>query len=257
VAVIAIDTSADVPHADLSSASLLRAFGAAGRERHATRRLAAIVESSHDAIVAKDLNGIVTSWNPAAETMFGYLATEMIGQSIRRIIPADRQTEEDQVLAKIRSGEKVDHFETVRVRKDGTTIPVSLTISPIRDEDGTIVGASKIARDITDRQKAEADRAQRLALAQEQAGITQKLNRVGRTVAATLDREEVVQAVTDAATELTTAQCGAFFYTISGVPRERFSKFPMPRNTAVFEPTFRGAGHRAERRHHEGRAIWP
>ena len=119
------------------------------------RRLAAIVESSDDAIVSKDLNGIVLSWNQAAEKMFGYTAADIIGTSIRRIIPADRQSEEDTVLASIREGRRVDHFETVRRARDGKLIPISLTVSPIRDENGNVVGASKIARDISDRKRAE------------------------------------------------------------------------------------------------------
>ena len=117
--------------------------------------LAAIVESSDDAIVSKDLNGIITSWNRAAVRIFGYEASEVIGKSIRILIPADRQGEEDHVLSRIRAGEMVDHFETVRVRKDGTEIDISLTVSPIRAADGTIVGASKIARDITERRRLE------------------------------------------------------------------------------------------------------
>jgi PAS domain S-box-containing protein len=116
----------------------------------------ALVHSSDDAIVTKDLNSIVTSWNPAAEQMFGYTRAEMIGRSIRTIIPDDRQYEEDEVLARIRAGEAVDHFETIRKRKDGSFIDISLSISPIRDDKGTIVGASKIARDITDRLRARA-----------------------------------------------------------------------------------------------------
>src|SRR5919206_537374 len=104
------------------------------RAERAVRRLAAIVESSDDAIVSKDLNGIVTSWNIAAERMFGYTAAEMIGQSIRLLIPADRQSEEDHVLAHVRRGDKVDHFDTIRRRKDGLLIPISLTVSPIRDD---------------------------------------------------------------------------------------------------------------------------
>jgi PAS domain S-box-containing protein len=119
------------------------------------RRLAAIVESSDDAIVSKDLNGIVLSWNRAAEQMFGYTAQEMIGSSIRRIIPDDRQTEEDSVLASIRAGKRVDHFETVRRARDGRLVPISLSVSPIRDASGTVIGASKIARDISDRKHAE------------------------------------------------------------------------------------------------------
>jgi len=119
------------------------------------RRLAAIVESSDDAIVSKDLNGIVLSWNQAAERMFGYTADEMIGASIRRIIPDERQVEEDTVLASIRAGRRVDHFETVRQARDGRPVPISLSVSPILDADGTVIGASKIARDISDRKYAE------------------------------------------------------------------------------------------------------
>ncbi len=122
----------------------------------AALHLAAIVESSDDAIVSKDLNGIITSWNRAAVRMFGYTEAEAIGRPIRMLIPADRQLEEDDVLARIRSGNGVDHFETVRVRKDGSRIHISLTVSPIRDGDGTVVGASKIARDITERRRIEA-----------------------------------------------------------------------------------------------------
>ena len=125
----------------------------------AARHLAAIVESSDDAIISKDLNGVVTSWNRAAESMFGYSADEMIGKSIRTIIPADRQAEEEIVLGAVRRGERVEHFDTVRQRKDGTLLPISLTVSPIRDRNGTVIGASKIARDISDRKLAEAERA--------------------------------------------------------------------------------------------------
>jgi PAS domain S-box-containing protein len=117
----------------------------------AALRLAAIVQSSEDAIVSKDLNGIVGSWNLAAERMFGYSAEEMIGRSIRVIIPPDRQDEEDHVLARIRAGEVVAHYETIRRRKDGSLLEISLTVSPIRNSQGQIIGASKIARDITER----------------------------------------------------------------------------------------------------------
>src|SRR6187402_3957170 len=102
----------------------------------AARRLAAIVEFSDDAIVSKDLNGIVTSWNLAAERMFGYTAAEAVGQSITLIVPSERLSEEEHVLREIRAGRTVDHFETMRRRKDGTLVPISLTISPIRDADG-------------------------------------------------------------------------------------------------------------------------
>src|SRR6185436_3100821 len=116
-----------------------------------TLRLAAIVESSDDAIVSKDLNGIITSWNRAAEVLFGYTADEVIGKSITILIPSERLAEEDMVLGRIRKGERVEHFDTIRRRKDGTLVPISLTVSPIRDADGTIVGASKIAHNISER----------------------------------------------------------------------------------------------------------
>jgi PAS domain S-box-containing protein len=121
----------------------------------AALRLAAIVESSDDAIVSKDVTGIITSWNRAAERMFGWTAEEVIGRSIRTIIPPDRQAEEDHVLSRIVRGEMVDHFETIRMKKDGTLFPISVTISPIRDETGRVIGASKIARDITQRVRME------------------------------------------------------------------------------------------------------
>jgi PAS domain S-box-containing protein len=115
------------------------------------RHLAKVVESSDDAIVSKDLNSIIISWNRAAERMFGYTAAEMIGKSIRTIIPADRQSEEDDVLSRIRKGESVTHFETIRQHKDGSLVPISLTVSPIYDDGGKVIGASKIARDISER----------------------------------------------------------------------------------------------------------
>jgi PAS domain S-box-containing protein len=118
-------------------------------------RLAAIVESSEDAIISKDLDGIINSWNPGAERLYGYTAEEAIGQSILLVIPEDRHDEEDRILAQIRAGERVEPFETQRRRKDGTTIDVSLTVSPLRDPGGRIIGASKIARDISARKAAE------------------------------------------------------------------------------------------------------
>ena len=151
---------------------------------------------------------------------------------------------------RLRQGERVEHFETVRIAKDGRRIDVSVTISPLRNASGTIVGASHIARDISAAKAAEAER---LRLLEQNIAMTEALNNVGAVVASDLDRDKVVQAVTDAGTELTTAEFGAFFYnvvnergesymlyTISGVPREAFAQFPMPRNTPVFEPTFKG-----------------
>jgi PAS domain S-box-containing protein len=119
--------------------------------------LAAIVESSDDAIVSKDLNGIITSWNRGAQELFGYTSEEAVGRSITILIPPERLAEEDMVLGKIRRGERLEHFETVRRRKDGTLVHISLTVSPIRDADGTIVGASKIARNVSERKRIDAE----------------------------------------------------------------------------------------------------
>ncbi len=118
-------------------------------------RLASIIESSDDAIIGKDLNSVITSWNAGAKKIFGYTSDEMIGTSIMRLIPADRQEEEKQILSKIKLGESVEHFETLRQAKDGRQISVSVTASPIRDADGEVVGISKVARDITERIEAE------------------------------------------------------------------------------------------------------
>jgi PAS domain S-box-containing protein len=117
--------------------------------------LAAIVDSSEDAIVSKSLDSIITSWNKSAQHMFGYTAEEAIGQNIMLIIPPERREEEDTIISRMKQGKRIEHFETVRMRKDGTTIDVSLTISPVRDAAGHIVGVSKIARDITQRKQAE------------------------------------------------------------------------------------------------------
>ena len=111
----------------------------------AAQHYAAIVESSDDAILSKDLNGVITSWNSGAQRLFGYTAEEAVGRSVTIIIPTDRHDEEPMILERVRRGERIDHYETVRQRKDGSLIDISLTVSPIKDEKGEIVGASKIA----------------------------------------------------------------------------------------------------------------
>lgn len=127
-----------------------RIFENSTAEIEAAQRLAAIVESSDDGIISKDLNGVVQSWNGGAERIFGYTADEMIGKSITTVIPPELHDQEPIILSRIARGERIDRFETIRQRKDGTQFHVSLTISPVRDREGRIVGASKIARDITD-----------------------------------------------------------------------------------------------------------
>jgi PAS domain S-box-containing protein len=134
------------------------------RSAQLSARLAAIVDSSDDAIVGKTLEGVITSWNRGAERLFGYAATEAVGQHIFLIIPEDRRAEEDDVLARLRRGERIDHFETVRRAKDGHLVPISLTISPVRDTRGVVIGASKVARDTTERHQSDELRARLAAI---------------------------------------------------------------------------------------------
>ncbi len=340
----------------------------------ARQRLASIVTSSDDAIISKNLDGLITSWNIGAQRMFGYTADEVIGRPVTLLAPEDRQDEEPVILDRIRRGEYIQHFETIRQRKDGTLVDISLTISPIKDAEGRIIGASKIGRDITERKKNELELVRREQLyrsigestnygiwvsdaqghniyasdsflklvgltqqecandgwhqtlhpddleatlaqwqaASQQGGLWERehrfkgvdghwhpvlsrgipirdekgqiiqwagisldistfkkteealrqqsqilavLNRVSSTLVAERDLEKIVQSVTDASCEISGAQFGAFFYnvthesgealtlfTVSGAPREAFAKFPMPRNTALFAPTFKGEG---------------
>jgi len=151
--------------------------------------LAAIVTSSSDAIISKSLQGIVTTWNDGAEAMFGYTAAEMIGQPILRLIPKENQAEEDYILSRLRAGERVEHFETVRLRKDGKPVDVSLTISPIKNSSGKIIGASKIARDITERKIAETELEMSLAREQELRLAAEEANRLKDEFLATMSHE--------------------------------------------------------------------
>ena len=214
----------------------------------ASRRLAAVVESSDDAIITKDLNSIITSWNPGAERIFGYTEAEAIGRSIRMLIPEELQAEEDDVLEKIRAGGKIDHFETIRQRKDGTRRTISLTVSPLRNEKGEVVGASKVARDVT-------ERARLLAASQEHTRNTEKLREVGGVVASTLDRE----ASSESHRHRDRADERGVWSLLLQRYRRRVRRFvpysircraragrvreaPTPRATAVFAPTFRDEG---------------
>ncbi len=144
----------------------------------AALRWAAIVESSDDAIASKDLNGIITSWNPAAERIFGWKAEEIIGKSVLTIIPPELQYEEPTILDRLRRGIRIEHYETTRVRKDGRKIDVSLTISPIKDDTGRVIGASKIARDITERKKIDDARSRLAAIVEssDDAIVSKDLN---------------------------------------------------------------------------------
>ncbi|MGH6769483.1 MAG: PAS domain S-box protein [Xanthobacteraceae bacterium] len=156
--VVAHDTSRRFDAEDLRMLTSLGAFAAAAYQTvqtmNALQRTASVVADSHDAVVGKDLSGIIRSWNRGAKRLFGYSADEVIGKSITILIPPERQNEETEIIQRIGRGECIEHYETVRRRKDGSLIDISLTISPVKDVDGTIVGASKIARDITERKLA-------------------------------------------------------------------------------------------------------
>lgn len=335
--------------------------------------LASLIESADDAIISKTLDGIITSWNKGAQRIFGYTADEVIGKPVTILIPADHENEEPAILARLRAGKRIEHYETIRVTKAGKLVDISLTVSPIKGPTGEIVGASKIARDVTEQKQARRsfdEASERLKLAmdaaqlgdwswdtetdvvtlsetaahilgvphdrqmtrselrqildptdrehtgrlvdealanhsdydieyrvkrdgssqhwisakgrglyapdgtvigmlgfvqdistrksnedtlREQADALRTLNEMGKKISAQLDLHNIVQAVTDAATELTGARFGSFFYnvlneegasymlfTLAGVPRAAFDHFPMPRATDLFGPTFRG-----------------
>ena len=157
--IVAHDTSRRFDAEDLRVMTALGAFAAAAYQMwlslNATQRIVAIVESSDDAIVSKDLNGIISTWNQAAERIFGYAAKEVIGKPITILIPPERIDEEGKILERIRSGERVETYQTVRLRKDGSPVDISLTVSPLRTAEGQVVGASKIARDITEHKRSE------------------------------------------------------------------------------------------------------
>jgi PAS domain S-box-containing protein len=225
------------------------------RLESASQRLAAIVESSDDAIVGKDLNGIITSWNAGAERIFGYTAAEAVGRPISMLAAPDRLDEMPTILSHIHQGLRFGHYETRRRRKDGRVIDVALTVSPVCDAAGQIIGASKIARDISEWKRAEQERIELQAREREAHRTAELLNQVAPRIAAQLNLEKLLQEVTDVATTLVGAAFGAFFhnvvdengevyllYTLSGVPREAFANFPMPRSTELFGPTFRGEG---------------
>jgi PAS domain S-box-containing protein len=218
------------------------------RSEEMLSHLAAVIEYSDDAIITKTLNGIISSWNPGAQRLFGYTAAEAVGKPVTMLIPDNHLDEEPGILDRLRRGDRIDHYEPIRRRKDGELINVSLTVSPIKDRTGRIIGASKIARDITRQKRAE-------ELIREQAHVLALLDTTGRTIASQLDLHNVLQTVTDTATTLTGAKFGAFFYnvtsdqgealllyTLSGAPRELFEKLGLPRNTAIFNPTITGKG---------------
>ena len=206
--------------------------------------LSAIVESSDDAIISKNLNGIIQSWNRGAEAIFGYSEAEAIGQHVNFLIPEERLKEEEMIIKKIRNGEKIDHFETVRKHKSGKNISISLTVSPTKDSRGNVTGASKVARDIACQEEAHKIRAK-------YTRRLEVLNTVGKSITENMDLKGILQRVTDVTTNLTGAAFGAFFYnnvdaegkgfrlfTLSGIPKNAVEGLGMPRHTEMFMPTF-------------------
>ncbi len=203
---------------------------------HDSLRLAAIIEGSDDAIISKDVNGIITSWNAAAERMFGYTPAEAVGQSIRIIIPLERQSEEDDVLARIRRGDRVEHFETERRRRTGELLHVSITVSPIRTADGRIIGASKIARDITERKRTEEALATALS---EQADLERRLTTIIGASSALLMSprlEDVSPAIVNVARDIVPADACALWWMDGDCWRVTASRGLSERFTAVSHP---------------------
>jgi PAS domain S-box-containing protein len=180
----------------IGASKIARDITARKRAEEATARLAAIVSSSDDAVISKDLNGIIKTWNAGAERMFGYTAEEVIGKPVTILMPPERVDEEPGILARIRNGEKVDHYETIRRRKDGALLDISLTVSPIKDPEGRIIGASKIARDITEQHRA------RTVIAEQRERFRVTLGSIGDSVIAT-DAEGIITLLNPAAEELT------------------------------------------------------
>ena len=210
--------------------------------------LAAIIDSSEDAIISKSLDGIITSWNKAAERLFGYTADEATGKHISILIPEARLAEEQMIISSLRAGKRVEHYETIRLTKTGKEVHISLTVSPIKNTKGIVIGASKIARDITKQKEAEAS-------INKYTRQLELINSIGKIIAAELNIHVILQKVTDVTTNLSGAAFGAFFYnkvdakgeaytlyTLSGAPKEAFEQFGSPRNTEVFDITFRGEG---------------
>jgi PAS domain S-box-containing protein len=182
----------------VGASKLVHDITAQKQAAEAVRLLASIVDSSDDAIVSKSLQGVVTSWNQAAQRIFGYTAAEAVGRHISFLIPEDRWEEEPQILARLQRGERVDHFETIRRRKDGQLRDISLTISPVRNSDGIIIGASKIARDVTERKQSE-----------------RELEAARRELAQTNSMLEQIVAERTASLREAVAQMEEFSYTVS------------------------------------------
>jgi PAS domain S-box-containing protein len=210
---------------------MLRAFNRPFLRRWSARaQLAAVVESADDAIISKDLNGIITSWNSAAERMFGHTAAEAVGRPITIIIPPDRLHEEVEILSRLRRGEAIRHFETERVRKDGQRVPISLAISPMRDRNGRVIGASKIARDITERRRSE--QALREAM-QRLAGLYRLADEVGRAKEIGQVCEAAVESIVAGGADRASIPCSTTKASCDSGPREGCRPHTSARSTGI------------------------
>jgi PAS domain S-box-containing protein len=218
------------------AARRLSSAGSPRSDASAAAQLAALVASADDAIVSKTLDGIITSWNRAAERMFGYSADEAVGRSITLIIPPDRHGEEVDILSRLRRGEAITHFETERVAKDGRRVPISLAVSPIRDASGRIIGASKIARDVSDRRRAEHAHALRDAMRKLEA-----LCRLADEVSRAKDLAAVCDAAVDAIVGVGADRAGVLL-----LDADRVMRFQAWRNLS---PAYRAAV--------DGHSPWP
>jgi PAS domain S-box-containing protein len=210
--------------------------------------LAAIIDSSEDAIISKNLDGIIITWNRAAERLFGYKAEEVIDKHISILIPKERLAEEQMIISSLRAGKRIEHYETIRLTKSGREVNISLTVSPVKNAKGVIIGASKIARDITKQKEAE-------ATINKYTHQLEVINSIGKSIAAELNIEAILQKVTDATTGLSGAAFGVFFYkkvdakgesymlyTLSGISKAAFEKSGYLRDTAWFDIIFSGEG---------------
>ena len=214
----------------------------------ASQYLAAIVESADVAIASKDLDGIITSWNRGAEQVLGYRAEEVVGKPISILAPEGYSDDMAGILAKIRRGESVEHHETKRRRKDGQIIDVALTVSPVRDAAGKVIGASKFIRDVTQWKQVERERETLLSREREARRTAELLNRVGSRLGAQLELEKLVQEVTDIARALVGAEFGAFFFrdkssnekpyalsALAGISQEAFDRLPLAHDPVLLE----------------------
>lgn len=216
--------------------------------------LKALIQYSEDAIITKTLEGRIQSWNPSAERIYGYHASEVIGQPITLLLLPDQYEEEKDILRRLSRGERIEHYETRRRRKDGCMLDVSISISPIKNRDGRIIGAANISRDISAVKQAEQEREMLLERERDARNEAEALNEISKILSAEREMDSLLQKVTDAATRVTRAQFGAFFYnavneqgesyllyTLSGAPKEAFAELGSPRNTPLFAATFGGS----------------